>query len=325
MYIGALDIGGTKTIVAVVDEKGNIYKKEKFSTNTSDIYAHLDYCACVLRNLLKQLNIDERALSGIGVTLPGIVNSEKGILINAPYEKWENVQVSAYLSDMFHSISIFCENDVNACAIGEQFFGIGKKYENYIWMTVSTGVGGAVVNDSKLVKGMNGFAGEFGHLKVEYDDPDICPCGQAGCLEAHGSGTAISKAIEKRVRKEPSFGEAFNTALQKQDASGCAYLAKSGNKIAVQIFEQTGEYLGKGISYCVNILNPQAVIIGGGVAASLDLLLPGIRSAIEKYTFKPMQDIEIVATPLGYEAALLGAASLVLQGKEQIHGNEGAK
>jgi len=318
LYIAALDIGGTKTIIAIADEKGTIYCKKKIPTSTANIYTHLDHCALILQNQLEQLNISENDLWGIGVTLPGIVNSEKGILVYAPFEKWENVAVSDYLNSIFPSRSIFCENDVNACAIAELVFGIGRKYENYVWITVSTGVGGAVVNNSRIVKGTEGFAGELGHLKVEYENPNLCPCGQYGCLEAHCSGTAINNVIKKITQVNHSFAEAFSSALQQQDAAGCAYLAKKGNSIAIQIFEKAGEYLGRGISYCVNILNPQAVIIGGGVAASLDLMSPGIRSAIERYTFKPLQNIEVSATPLGYEAALLGAVSLVLQGKNRF-------
>lgn len=313
MYIGALDIGGTKTIVAITDHQGKIIEKEVFVTETSDCYMHLDQCLEVLGRIWESLGGEEQNLKGIGVTLPGIVDSEKGELILAPYEKWEHVPVASYLSQRFHQVKVFCENDVNACAIGEQTFGIGNTYQNYVWITVSTGVGGAVVNEGKLVKGAQGYAGELGHLKVEYENPNLCPCGQYGCLEAQGSGTALNKLIEKTLQEDPALAQAFSRQGVKQDASGCAQLAKAGNETAKEIFRQIGIYLGRGISYCVNVLNPQAVIIGGGVAASLDLLLPGIRESVEKNAFRPMGDFEIRETALGYEAALLGAAALVLQ------------
>lgn len=313
MYIGALDIGGTKTIAAIVDENGKLLKKQLFPTLISDCHAHLENCVRVLQDLLKQMNVDEHELFGIGVTLPGTVNSEDGVLIYAPYAKWESVPISAYLSNKLNNKNVFCENDVNACAIGEQFFGLGKVYKDFIWITVSTGVGGAVVIGSELVKGAYGFAGELGHLKVEYDIPSQCSCGQYGCLEAHASGTAINEAVKKKALEVPAFAEAFRAAAQKQDGLGCENMARAGNKTALKIYEQAGEYLGRGISYCANILNPQAVIIGGGIAAALDIMLPEIRSAIAKYTFQQMQNFEIVHTPLGYEAALLGAAALVMQ------------
>ena len=313
MYIGALDIGGTKTIAAVVNEKGLIAKKVQFRTTETDCERHLDYCAGILHNVLEELSIKDEDLAGIGVTLPGITDSLHGILIRAPYENWEMVQVGSILSKKFSGIPVFCENDVNACAVGEQYFGLGKKYDNYIWMTVSTGVGGAVVNDGKLVRGTDGYAGELGHLKVEYENPAVCPCGQSGCLEAQGSGTAINRMVREKVKEDAGFAAAIEKISINADAASCAELARQGNQTAVSIFEKAGEYLGRGISYCVNILNPQAVIIGGGVAASLDLILPGIKTAVSSCAFDAMQDVEIVETPLGYEAALLGAAALVLQ------------
>jgi len=313
MYTAALDIGGTKTIAAVIDEKGQICEKQTFPTFVADSHSHLDKCVLALRDVFSRIGVNASSISGIGVSLPGIVNSEEGVLLYAPYAKWENVPIAAYLSEKLNIESVFCENDVNACAIGEQMFGLGKKYTDFVWMTVSTGVGGAVVVDSKLVKGAHGIAGELGHLKVEYTSPARCPCGQYGCMEAHASGTATGRAIQQKIKADPAFAEAFSAASVKPDGAGCDKLARAGNKDALQIFEQIGMYLGRGISYCVNILNTQAVIIGGGASASLDLMLPGICSAVKENTFEKMQNFEVIRTPLGYEAALLGAATLVMQ------------
>ena len=317
MYIGAIDIGGTKTITAVIDETGNILHKEQFPTVEKKCDRHLEQCAQSLLSILEHLHISAADLTGVGVTLPGIVDNKSGLLIHAPYENWSQVPVADLLSKKLGSLKVFCENDVNACAVGEQYFGIGGKYKNYVWMTVSTGVGGAVVNEGKLVRGEDGYAGEFGHLKVEYENPEPCPCGQYGCLEAHGSGTALNREIHKKAEEDEVFSAAFLKEGHSINAAGCASLARGGNKSAIRIFERTGEYLGRGIAYCINILNPQTVIIGGGVSASLDLLLPGIRTVIKSSAFKEMQDIEIIATPLGYEAALLGAAALVLQNRDK--------
>ncbi len=313
MYIGAIDVGGTKTIVAVIDDRGKIHRKEQFPTVESDCRKHLDYCAGVLRRILEQMNLTEELLAGIGVTLPGIVDNKEGILVRAVYEKWEQVPVRQYLSESFPSLPVFCENDVNACALGEQYFGLGDRCKNYIWMTVSTGVGGAVVSEGRLLRGAEGYAGELGHLKVEYEHPRRCPCGQQGCLEAQGSGTALNRMVEEACQDQ-DFAAALAEISPQADAAACAILAQKGNSTAVKIFEQVGEYLGRGIAYCINTLNPQAVILGGGVAASLDLLMPGIKKAIEACAFGSLQDIQVLATPLGYEAALLGAAALVLQG-----------
>lgn len=313
MYVAALDIGGTKTIVAILDEKGTVLAKENFPSVIASYETHLGSCVQSLKHLMQQMELAADDFTGIGVALPGIVNNKEGVLLYAPYADWENVPVSEFLRSKLGFSKVQCENDVNACAIGEQRFGIGKNYTDFIWMTVSTGVGGAVVENSKLVRGGYGFAGELGHLKVEYKQPAHCPCGQYGCLEAHGSGTALIRETRKRALDSPAFAKALEEMNLKPDGAGCAVLAREGNNDALDILDQIGIYLGRGISYCINILNTQAVIIGGGVAASLDLLLPSIRTSVQQNAFRRMQNIDIIKTPLGYEAALLGAAALVLE------------
>lgn len=313
MYIAALDIGGTKTIAAVLDDKGVILEQENFPSVVASYEEHLELCVQAMKGLMRQMELKAEDFAGLGVSLPGIVDHEKGVLIYAPYANWENIGVAEFFSANLGILNVQCENDVNACAIGEQRFGLGRKYTDFIWMTVSTGVGGAVVEDSKLVRGGHGFAGELGHLKVEYKKPAHCPCGQYGCLEAHGSGTALIRETRKRRLESPGFSLALEEMGLKPDGAGCAALAKAGNTDALEIMNQIGTYLGRGISYCINILDTQAIVIGGGVAASLELLLPSIRVSIHQNAFERMQAVDIVKTPLGYEAALMGAAALVLE------------
>ena len=313
MYIGAFDIGGTKTIIALADEAGMILHKEQFVTDTRDCRKHLDVCCDIFRGFLEKEGIGPEEVAGIGVNLPGIVDRRKGILLRAVYAGWYNVPAKDYLAEALGIPNIVCENDVNSCAVGELMFGLGKEFSNFGWMTVSTGVGGAVVCDGKLVRGAHGYAGEFGHLKVEYDAPAHCPCGENGCLEAHGSGTALSRMIEEKVREDKKFRDAFEEIGEKPSGASLSKLAREGNATALAIFEHAGEYLGKGISYYTNILDPEAIVVGGGVAASLDLMMPGIRQAVERYTFARMQDVKVLPTALGYEAALMGAIAIVLQ------------
>lgn len=313
MYIGALDIGGTKTIAAILNEKGEILAQENFPSAVENYETHLELCVQAIKRLMSRMNLKADDFAGLGVSLPGIVDNKNGVLIYAPYANWENVPVAEYLLAQLDIRKICCENDVNACAIGEKRFGLGSRYKDFVWMTVSTGVGGAVVSDSRLIRGGDGFAGELGHLKVEYEHPEHCPCGQYGCLETHGSGTALIRETKKHAEESPAFAKALKENGLKPDGVGCAALANAGNQEALDIMNQIGTYLGRGISYCINVLNTQAVVIGGGVAASLDLLLPAIREEVQKNAFQKMQNIHIVKTPLGYEAALIGAAALVME------------
>lgn len=307
----ALDIGGTKTIAALTDENGKILVQQRFSTSSIPCESHLDVCISVIRELMNERKLVACDIHGIGVTLPGIVDADHGILIYAPFEKWENVPVAAYLEQSLGIPYIRCENDVNACAIGELKFGLGSKYSDFVWITVSTGVGGASVSGGKLIRGAEGFAGELGHLKVEYDHPVLCPCGQYGCLEAHGSGTAFNRLASQLAERDLDFASSLSAKGLKPDGKGCDVLAYAGNLKALQIHNEIGTYIGRGISYCINVLNPQAVILGGGVSASLELLRPSIQAAIKDCAFQKMQNVDILCTPLGYEAALRGAAALV--------------
>lgn len=311
MFVGAFDIGGTKTIVALADETGKIYEKEQFPTNTGDCRAHIQTCCALFQKFMQRRQLEPAQVKGVGVNLPGPVDLESGVLIRAVYAGWNNIPARDWIRDALHIQHVVCENDVNACALGELKFGLGSRYRSFGWMTVSTGVGGAVVCDGKLIRGAHGYAGEFGHIKVEYTDPALCPCGERGCLEAQGSGTALNRLIEDRVRTDPSFRAAFEALQEAPGGASCAKLAKSGNETAREIFCRIGEYLGRGIACYTNILDPDAVFIGGGVSASLELLMPGIRSAIEQNTFAQMRDVDILPTALGYEAALMGAIAIV--------------
>ena len=320
MLYGALDIGGTKTIAALIDEDGRIAAQERFPSHTQNSLQHLELCIEAMERLLDAAGISPATLPGIGVTLPGIVDVREGVLIRAPFARWENLPVAAILSEKLGTAHIVCENDVNACALGELRFGLGRKYIDFVWMTVSTGVGGDCVSDGKLIRGARGFAGELGHLKVEYEHPALCPCGQRGCLEAHGSGTALNRLISCQAEQDGAFAAAFAEKNMPVNAVSCAQLAKAGHLTAQLMFDRNGMYLGRGMAYCINILNPQAVIVGGGVAASLDLMMDSIRREIRANVFSSMQDVEVLATPLGYEAALLGAAALVIDQKRSNYG-----
>ena len=309
MLVGAFDIGGTKTIVALAVSDGTILHKKQFPTDTRDCFSHLEYCCDVFFQLLAENGSQIEQIEGIGVNLPGLVDRKQGILIKAVYAGWNNIPVGPFLQKKLNVSNIICENDVNSCAMGEILFGLGREYASFGWMTVSTGVGGAVVCDRKLIRGAHGNAGEIGHLKVEYANPKTCPCGEKGCLEAQGSGTALNRLIEERILSDKDFQTAFGSGV-KPDGASCAALAHAGNRTACEVFESLGRYLGRGIAHYVNLLDPEAVIIGGGVAASLDLLMPGIQASLESDVFSPMRNVKILPTALGYEAALKGAIAL---------------
>ncbi len=310
-YIGAIDIGGTKTMAGIVTEKGDIVAKRYFPTLTSDCFTHFADCYARFLACLSDLHLDISAIEGIGINMPGMVDAPTGVLLQAPFAGWYDIDVKGHFSRLFGTDRIFVENDVNACAVGELVFG--KAVDNFLWVTVSTGIGGAIIIDRQLVHGFNSCAGEIGHVKVEYERPARCSCGHIGCAEAHGSGTAITRMFTEKAQQDKALSALLAIRNLPTDAKTCAILAQEGNTLALGVLETAGTYIGRALSYAANLLNPQMIYIGGGVSDSLELLLPSIRAEFLKQTVKQNAGINIAKTSLAYDAALLGAAALCLK------------
>lgn len=290
-----------------------ILSKRHFHTTVDDCHTHFSHCRTHFNACLSECRLTVDDLDGIGVNMPGMVDAATGRLLEAPFAGWYNIDVKDAFSRLLGTDKLFVENDVNACAVGELMFG--NACDSFLWVTISTGIGGAIIVDRKLVSGSNSCAGELGHVKVEYEHPAECSCGQWGCVEAHGSGTAITRMFAKKVME--NF-ELVHILAQKDlipDAKGCAILANEGNRDAIEVFHSAGEYIGRALSYATNLLNPQKIYIGGGVSNSLELLLPSIWPVFNRSTVRQCAGVEIVKTALGYDAALLGAAALVLAKK----------
>lgn len=310
MYIGAMDVGGTKTIVAVLNEKGDILCKENFHTLTASFEQHAELCAATLEKLLVQLGVTADDLEGVGINMPGMVDPKRSFLLQAPFAGWKNIYVADYFKKRLGIDHILVSNDTRSCALAEKQFANAP--EHYIWMTISTGIGGTMVYEGQLIYGSTFCAGELGHIKVENKHPDKCTCGQQGCLEAQASGTAITKMFRQAITYSPQIGLALIEQGLPDDAYGCAMLAKQGDKTCIAIYDRAGDYIGKALSYAVTLFNPTHVYIGGGVSRDLELLLPSIKNRLDADVIPQCRSVEILQTKLGYEAALLGAAALIL-------------
>ena len=309
-YLGAIDIGGTKTMVGIVRSDAQVLVKQHFTTNTADSDTHFSDCYARFNECLSGLGLTVNNLEGIGVNLNGMVDASTGVLLQAPFSGWYNVHVKGCFSRMFGTEKIYVENDVNSCAVGELIFG--NACDNFLWVTVSTGIGGALIIDRKVVHGDNSCAGEIGHVKVEYEHPEQCCCGQWGCAEAHGSGTAITRMFSEKAKKNKELSDLLASKNLPADAKSCSLLAKEGNLMAIEVFHTAGKYIGRALSYAANLLNPHKIYMGGGVSDSLELFLPALREEFSRATVQQCADIEIVKTALGYDAALMGAAALAL-------------
>lgn len=318
MLIGSFDIGGTKTIVALVDANGKVVKQDTFLTPIADCYASFDLCIQKYEKMLRECGVSRTDVAGVGVNVPGMFEVESGVLLKAPFARWENVHVRTYFREKLQSDKVYVDNDVKNCALGERYFGMKERYRNFVWITVSTGIGGAVVCEGKLLRGKNNLAGEIGHIKVEYGEhARKCTCGARGCLEAHASGSAITRRVQECAQKDEQFRRTFENAGQPLDAKGCATMAASGMESAAMLYKEAALYLARGIGTVENLLNPDAIILGGGVAASTQYLLTEIQNSLSDYAIADVRNVPILQTELGYNAALIGAAAQVLAAEDE--------
>lgn len=277
-----IDVGGTFIKIGVVTPAGKIISCKKISTPKRADYRIISNEVKVYKNI-----------KGIGIGVPGFVDTKKGIvhkLVNI--EGWNKVPLQR-LIEKAAGIPVRIDNDVNCMVLGEVVFGIAKGKKNVFGITLGTGVGGGIIINGKIYRGSSFTAGEVGHVTVIKDGPK-CKCGNRGCLEA----LVGNKRIIARGGKSPE-------ELQKS--------ALKGNKQAIRIWNEIGEYIGIVLAGIVNVLNPELVVIGGGVANAGNLIMKSIRETVEKRAVPVARDIvKIKFSKLGDDAGILGAAALIM-------------
>jgi glucokinase len=271
-------------------------------------------------------------IAGIGVGAPGPLNSRTGVVFSPPnLPGWVDVPLSDILHEHF-KLPIFVENDANAAALAEYMFGAGKGSREVVYLTISTGIGGGIIADGRIVEGIVGTAGELGHMTIDLHGPR-CNCGNIGCLESISSGTAIARRANEIVAMGKGDELLAFALTQQEDGSAntpedsrqvarqnivhinarvVAEAAAAGIPVARQIIMTAAEGLGVGLVNVIHIFNPELIILGGGVAQMGELLLEPARRIIEKRAMLvPRQAVRIVPAQLGTDAGLVGAGALI--------------
>lgn len=310
-----IDVGGTNVKIALVDEKGKI-----IYSNSVPTYAKMGYEYTVnnikqaIRDLMKETNTTEKNIEGIGFDFPGQVDCKTGVVKLAPnIPGWVNVPIAQMIEEEFH-IPTRIDNDVRCAALGELKFGAGKGCENFVCITVGTGIGSGLVINGKVVRGASNAAGEIGHIKLQMTNGPICGCGDTGCLEAFASGPSIIAMAQDYIKggKSTKFREMAAAEGGEITPYMVAKAAEEGDPVAKRIFEIVGEYIGIGLTSVINLLNPEKVIIGGGVAEAGELLLEPIRRTVkERAMVVAGEAVEIVPAQLGNSAGVIGASMLI--------------
>lgn len=290
MIIG-IDLGGTKIAAALATPEGKIITDVNIPTEAQSGQKQ------VIHNIKKAVNTLIRGqrvkISCIGIGVPGPILYDQGIVIEPPnLPGWKRVNLKKILEKEF-KVPVSLDNDANCAALAEARFGAGTKARHFLYMTISTGIGGGIIIDRKLYRGKTGAAGEFGHMVIDPSGP-LCGCGNHGCLEALASGSAIKKR-------------------SGMDAISVELAARQGDKKAQEVIAVTAHYLAIGIANLVNIFNPEMIILGGGVSKMRELLLDPIRKEFKAYALTlPAKDVKIVNAKLGSESGVLGAVALCL-------------
>lgn len=287
-----VDIGGSKLLCGAVTPQGEIIDMRRTELKENGGIKEITELIAENYSVLKKYN-PERC----GIAVPGICDPSDGRWIYSPFSGIENIPIANEVKKIT-GLPVFADNDVNVSALGERSFGICGNRDDFIWITVSNGIGGGLFLNGKLYHGCNFSAGEIGHLVVEENGLHRCGCGNYGCLEAVASGASISKIYKSRT------GKSFS-------AKEIADFARKGEPQAKAVWSEAGEYIGKAAACAVNLLGLEAVVLGGGAAKSFELLEPFAKKAMEKYLFgRANPNVEILHSSLGDYASLKGCAAL---------------
>jgi glucokinase len=308
MYAVGIDIGGTKIAGALVDADGNLVRELRVPTPATDRAAIVDAVA----SLINQLS-DGETVVGAGVAAAGFIDAEQANIVYAPNLSWRNEPFKA-LVEAKVQVPVLLENDANAAGWAEYRYGAGRGTKHMVMLTIGTGVGGAVVVDSKLLRGGFGVAGELGHLRV-VPEGRLCGCGQHGCIEQYASGTALLRAAKELAASgNPEGARLAEIQHESGELTGIqvaqAILEKDPG--AVGLVQDVGNWLGQTIASLSAVLDPEVVVIGGGVSSVGDVLLNPVREAFRSHQpargFHP--ELEIKAAEFLNDAGLVGAADL---------------
>ena len=310
----AIDIGGTKLAVGtttrdVLERTGalTVLKKEP-------IPAPGDPSTVVGRIVELAKTLHAGAYEAIGISIGGPLDHESGTVVNFPHlPGWKDIPLSSILSDALGAPARL-DNDANLGALAEHRLGAGRGISEMVYLTISTGIGGGIIIDNRLVHGVGSAAAEMGHITVQTDGP-LCDCGNPGCLERMASGTNIARAAREEALRDPSRATALlalcDGDARQLTAAHVASAAADGDALASEVWDRAMRYIAIGLGSIIHVLAPPLIVLGGGVVQAGDLLLEPVRRHLRSHVFyAPLDRIRIEPAQLGHDSAVLGAALL---------------
>lgn len=313
MYYAGVDIGGKNTKMGVVDDFGNVAYSMTYKTQSERGYdAILLDMISNIRQMCSQAGFDFEELSGIGIGVPGIVNSRAGLVMSCANLNWKGVDLAGDVTNLTGKPCKVC-NDANCAALGEQRFGGGRNFKNMVFVTLGTGVGTGIIIDGKLFEGLGCAGAEAGHMGIMVDSNVKCRCGNKGCWEDYISAKAFIEQTQEAIEKYP---DSLLANICKDGISGkSAFIAaREGDSAAMNVIDKYIGYVAYGIISLTNILHPQAFVLGGGIANEGPALILPVKKILGDYIdnngFYPY--VDVVSASLGGDAGFMGAAALVM-------------
>lgn len=311
-YIIGIDLGGTNIKSAIFNTNFERVIERSDPTEAAKGPAHvLNRIKEIVQEMMSLEGIEQTSIKCMGMGIPGLLDPDEGLSIFSPnFPEWENIHVVNQMKSHF-DFPVFIDNDVRVNLYGEWFFGAGVGYKNLVLITLGTGLGSGIVNDGKVIYGTTSSAGEIGHMNM-YREGRPCRCGSSGCLGRYVSAIGMVRTFTDKLEDGRSsivlqwVGDDWTaiTALMISEAYDL------GDSLSIEVMHETGEILGFGLSSVMNLLNPEVIIVGGGMSAAGERLLNSVRNTIGNHALKlSSQACKIEQAKLGGQAGMIGAAA----------------
>lgn len=312
-YSIGIDIGGTTTKIGIFSRDGRLrFKAEVPTDKTESGKRILPNAARTAMSIMSAGKIALDDVVGAGIGVPGPVRND-GTVNRCVNLGWGVIDIEGTMAKLMH-MPVKAANDANLAALGEAWMGAGRDSESLVMITLGTGVGGGIIEGQKILKGCEGAAGEIGHIIVNPGESEACSCGRHGCLEQYVSAKGIVRLAKKRMQ----YSDSILSGEQRLSAKKIYDAARLGDSLAKDVTDEAADYLGRAIANISDILNPEAVILGGGVSRAGEDLRAGVQKSFEKYVFHACKNTKILLAYLSNDAGIYGGARLALENAKSL-------
>ena len=307
-YVFGVDIGGTTVKLGLFNVEGELLEKWEIPTRTQENGSLiLPDIARSIEEKISEKQIAREDVAGVGAGAPGPIDSE-GVVHKAVNLGWDVFSIRKTLEELVN-LPVMAGNDANVAALGEMWKGGCQGSKDLVMVTLGTGVGGGIITNGRVLTGAGGAGGEIGHIHVNDSEEESCNCGNKGCLEQYASATGITRLATRKLAESSS-----ESLLRQGEVSAKTVFdaVKRGDALAMEVAEEFGKYLGDGLSVIAGVVNPDTIVLGGGVSKAGEVLIDYVKPHYQKNVFHGSRDARFVLATLGNDAGIYGAARLVL-------------